>query len=101
MPGPVLGKGRGGKKWSRPGQLQELIAQQGRDHLGIQLTRRVWAGPGGKVERKGCGRLGWEKADQVRCVGRASQVQTQHGQRSGGGKCGVEHGPAQLEQNPT
>lgn len=47
----------------------------------------------------GVGMMG-EEADQVRCVGRVSQVQTQHGQRSGGGKGGGVHGPAHLEHSP-
>lgn len=81
---PVPGKGEG--KRSQPGQCQELVAQRGRDHVGILLTHEVGAGPGGKAEGGGCGGMETgETADQVR---RVSQVQTEHGRRPAGGARG-------------
>lgn len=63
---PVPGKGEG--KRSQPGQCQELVAQRGRDHVGILLTHEVGAGPGGKAEGGAVGV--WKRERQpTRCEG--------------------------------
>lgn len=101
IPGPALGKGTGEKMeltWPVTGTH---CSSGERTHANIVkiegFSRTRWESREGGLRRFGAGMVG-KKADQVRSREGIPGAGT-HGQRPGGGQCGVVHGAAHLEQH--